>query len=55
MAEDKAGDNKLRLYLLGGDQITPENFAEFFRRVTGKEMSEEGMARLRAILAKTSQ
>jgi hypothetical protein len=55
MAYDTAKNNKLILYLVRGDEITAENFANFVNRLTGRNVSEEGMARLRAILAKTSQ
>jgi hypothetical protein len=41
--------------MVRGDQITAENFADFLKRLTGKEMSEQGMTRLRAIVARLGQ
>jgi hypothetical protein len=52
MAKDKAQDNKLILHMVRGDQITAENSADFLKRLTGKDVTPEGMARLRALLDK---
>jgi hypothetical protein len=54
MAEDKTKDNKLILHLVRGDQMTAERAAEVFKRVTGKAMSEKGMARLRELLGRNT-
>jgi hypothetical protein len=46
-----APDEKVRLVLMRGDKaLTAKGAAEFFKRLTRKDVSPEAMARLRALL-----